>query len=280
MQEIISRADAIAQGLTNYFTGKPCKHGHVARRTSSNGSCLECQSEKAAAYRLKNPERVLAAGEKYRAGNLDRIAARKKRYEENNKEKISAQRSRHGKENREKISAREKLYREKNRGAVRARDARRYLVSRESVLANNARYVARNKEKISSYKAAWKKDNMPRILASLRLRRASDPEYRSERILRGIVYRTLKAAKAKKESRTFELLGYTPDKFVYHIERQFLRGMTWDNYGEWHIDHITPISLMIAAGETDPSVVNCLSNLRPMWAIDNLKKGASQTCLL
>ena len=51
--QIISRAEAIKQGLKRYFTGKPCKHGHVAEREVFNATCVECERAAAKKYRLK-----------------------------------------------------------------------------------------------------------------------------------------------------------------------------------------------------------------------------------
>lgn len=52
----------------------------------------------------------------------------------------------------------------------------------------------------------------------------------------------------------------------------FEPGMSWDNRGEWHIDHIKPVCIFIREGETDPAVINALSNLRPLWAEENLSR--------
>ena len=71
-----------------------------------------------------------------------------------------------------------------------------------------------------------------------------------------------------------ELLGYSVEEFCQHIESQFLPGMSWEDRGAWHIDHIKPISAFLAEGITDPKIINALSNLRPLWARDNLVKGA------
>ena len=65
-------------------------------------------------------------------------------------------------------------------------------------------------------------------------------------------------------------MGYSPTDLKLHIESLFIDNMTWDNYGEWHIDHIKPISKFEKTDDT--SIVNSLENLRPLWAIDNLKK--------
>jgi hypothetical protein len=56
MPEIITRDGAKAKGLTHYFTGKPCKHGHVEERLVSTRRCLECNRRAAAAARKADPE--------------------------------------------------------------------------------------------------------------------------------------------------------------------------------------------------------------------------------
>lgn len=79
---------------------------------------------------------------------------------------------------------------------------------------------------------------------------------------RSLVYRTL-VGKIK-EGNTLELLGYTYNDLKSHIESLFTDGMSWDNYGEWHVDHIKPLSKF---DETTPiSIVNALTNLQPLWA--------------
>lgn len=74
----------------------------------------------------------------------------------------------------------------------------------------------------------------------------------------------------KSNSRT---LGYNVYKLKQRIEFNFKDGMTWDNYGEWHIDHVKPVSRFIKQGIHDPKVINSLSNLRPLWASENISKG-------
>lgn len=76
--------------------------------------------------------------------------------------------------------------------------------------------------------------------------------------------------------------GYTVWELVRHIERQFHPGMTWENYGEWHIDHVIPLSLFVFDSADHPGfkAAWALANLRPLWAEDNLKKRAKRTHLL
>lgn len=71
-----------------------------------------------------------------------------------------------------------------------------------------------------------------------------------------------------------EVLGYSVEELRLHIEGQFQPGMSWENRGEWHIDHIKSVAAFVAVGITDPKIINALSNLRPLWAWDNLSKGS------
>ena len=60
------------------------------------------------------------------------------------------------------------------------------------------------------------------------------------------------------------MLGYSAEELKIHLNMLFTTGMSWKNYGEWHIDHTKAVSLFDK--ETPPSIVNSLSNLKPMWA--------------
>ena len=74
---------------------------------------------------------------------------------------------------------------------------------------------------------------------------------------------------------TSKLLGYSSRELKAHLESLFESGMSWENYGNgpgcWNIDHIRPVSSFEPGAF--PREVNSLSNLRPMWAIDNRRKG-------
>jgi hypothetical protein len=82
--------------------------------------------------------------------------------------------------------------------------------------------------------------------------------------------------------KTFEALGYTIDELRAHLERQFVKGMGWHNMGEWHIDHIVPLSSFDIDSLESPDFRRAwgLANLRPLWATDNLQKQAKVLTLL
>jgi hypothetical protein len=85
------------------------------------------------------------------------------------------------------------------------------------------------------------------------------------------------AIKMKSGSRaSFRNLGYTAAQLRQHIERQFVDGMTWDafNQGDIHIDHIIPKAAFDLSDFEQWRKCWCMSNLRPLWAKDNVSKGA------
>ena len=73
--------------------------------------------------------------------------------------------------------------------------------------------------------------------------------------------------------KSYDIVGYGFEDIKKHITSMFTDGMSWDNYGKWHIDHIKPIKAFLDEGVTDPKIINSLENLQPLWAFDNISKG-------
>lgn len=73
----------------------------------------------------------------------------------------------------------------------------------------------------------------------------------------------------------FNKLGYSLQDLMNHLEKKFVSGMSWENYGKWHIDHIIPQSWLPYNSIEDENFSKCwsLSNLQPLWATDNISKG-------
>ena len=84
----------------------------------------------------------------------------------------------------------------------------------------------------------------------------------------------LKRKTTKKTTPTQRLLGCDWQAFRSHLESLFTPGMTWDNYGQWHVDHITPL----AAATSPDSLLPLFHylNTQPLWGPDNLRKGSAQ----
>ena len=88
--------------------------------------------------------------------------------------------------------------------------------------------------------------------------------------LRGMLRRCLNRSGLNKNAKMFEILGYDTAKLKNRIECQFKDGMSWNNYGDWHIDHKKPISKFDKT--IDAKIINSLCNLQPLWAKENLLK--------
>lgn len=121
-----------------------------------------------------------------------------------------------------------------------------------------------------------------------RIRFSSDPAFAMEMRVRTSVKQSVRlalksgAAFKPKSGRTLDRMPWTTPELVAHLERQFLPGMSWSNMGEWHIDHVQPLSSFRITGLDCPELRAAwsLSNLRPLWAKDNLRKSAKRVLLV
>ena len=82
----------------------------------------------------------------------------------------------------------------------------------------------------------------------------------------------IKLKKFTKKSKTAEIVGCSWEQLRLYIESQFIEGMSWENRDLWHIDHIIPLSSAKTVGDLEK--LCHYTNLRPLWASDNMSKGA------
>src|SRR5215472_17562231 len=113
--EIISRAAAKASGSQFFFTGRPCRRGHVAQRYVAQGLCVECSNLAAKQRRERDPEGTRLSLKEWRQRNPDRLRLHNDKWKHENSEKWRAYTKRYREENRERITARTLAWREANR---------------------------------------------------------------------------------------------------------------------------------------------------------------------
>jgi hypothetical protein len=103
-------------------------------------------------------------------------------------------------------------------------------------------------------------------------KRSSCPKEKIINAMRSRLGEYLKQRGYKKDRKTFNVIGCTPNELRSHIESQFVEGMSWENYNHttWHIDHIIPISS--ASNQEDIYKLSHYTNLRPLWAKENYEK--------
>jgi hypothetical protein len=122
----------------------------------------------------------------------------------------------------------------------------------------------------------WAKNNEKRNAArrkNLQRRRDEDSQYRMKMALHVRLYDAVKRNKGVKSAKTLELLGCTVEQLQTFLEAEFTDGMTWENYGEWHIDHIRPCASFNLADPEEQKKCFHWTNLQPLWALDNIRKG-------
>ena len=201
--------------------------------------------------------RCLEAGD----GNVTRKAKKKqiaRRYYLKNKEKINKKQINYYYKNTEKIREKTIKYNKINKKKINERKRKYYQQNREKKLLQCKIYRDNNKEKVKAHDIWRSKNNINRKLA-LRLRR-----------------RTLAALKNNiKSKNTMSLLGIENIEFLWkHLELTFKSGMTRENHGLWHIDHIRPCSSFDLTKPEEQAKCFHYSNLQALWAHENLSKGA------
>lgn len=98
----------------------------------------------------------------------------------------------------------------------------------------------------------------------------TDPMFAVKKNIRGRLQKCLKKKYWLKRSKFAEYIGCTQNELKVHLESKFTEGMSWNNYGKWHIDHI---QCMDSAKTEEEMLKLChYTNLQPLWALDNIKK--------
>jgi hypothetical protein len=127
-------------------------------------------------------------------------------------------------------------------------------------------------KKTDEYRIEQDKRNNERRKERFKFRFNNDPLFALKKRLRNLVRNSFrKKGYHKIESKTKDIIGIGFNEFKLYMESKFVDGMNWENRSEWHIDHIVPLST--AKSEQELIALSHYTNLQPLWAMDNLKKG-------
>lgn len=236
----------------------------VKKSSSKDGRahwCRICRKKKKREEYERNRDRYLARAAEYRRQNPERVSEAKRQCYQAKREQYLANSRRRYNEKRDEILAYHKEYRAKNRERLKQRHRDYNRRNRLDKLRKQARYYRENREARLKYHAEYGKR-----------RRKSDPLYALSYVVRRRITLALSNHGYKKSSRTHEMLGCDYASLMEHLESQFTDGMTWENRGEWHIDHIIPLAS--ASTEEELLALCHYTNLQPLWAFENLSKGA------
>jgi len=151
-----------------------------------------------------------------------------------------------------------------------------YINNKEKYKTKNKNYYKENKESIRVTQQKWKNENIQKLKLYHRNyeknREKIDEGFKLRKRISSRIKLSLKRAGIKKSLKTDSLLGCSPDECRKWLENKFTAGMSWDNYGEWHIDHIIPCISFDLTNKEQQKMCFHYTNLQPLWAIDNITK--------
>jgi hypothetical protein len=149
---------------------------------------------------------------------------------------------------------------------------------KERLKKNHKKWSENNREYLTEYHKKWRTENVDKWRKTKRdyekNRKDSDPLYKLVTNFRTAIYQVLKENNVEKNKSYFDVLQYSPEELINHLEKQFKDDMTWDNYGIWHVDHKLPITSFDIQEMGDEEFMKCwsLDNLQPMWGEENIRK--------
>jgi len=155
---------------------------------------------------------------------------------------------------------------------------RYYKKNREKILEYFSDWQKENREHLNTYHQKWREKNIDKHREYKRKyekhRKDTDPIYKLISNFRTAIYTVLKESNVDKYGHYFDVLQYTPEELITHLELQFKDDMSWDNYGVWHVDHKSPITSFDIREMGDEEFMKCwsLDNLQPMWGEENIRK--------
>jgi len=221
--------------------------------------CKSCRTELTKKYREKNKERVKERRKKDYQQNKERYKEVATKWRQQNKERKKELGKKYYQQNKERLKERARKWSEQNKEHVRKRNKKNYQKNKERYKERYKEYYAQNKERIKKYIKEYERE-----------RRKTDPLFKMKCNLRGRTWSAFKSKGYYKNTKTQEILGVNWEVCKAHVERQFTKGMNWDNHGDWHIDHIIPLS----SAKTEEELIKLChySNLQPLWAKGNISK--------
>ena len=214
--------------------------------TKLTPSCKSCIGVWGKEYYKKNKIKRLQYNKEYFEKNKTRLLEYHKKYNKKNKVKKAEEHKKWREDNKEQIKIKQKVYCKNNKEKIAKRRKKYYKNNKEKIIEKGRIYQRRRSKTDTLYKL------------TRNLRRRTSLAFKHKTWYKGVS--------------TEQLLGVSFEIAKKHLEKQFTKGMSWDNYGEWHIDHIIPLAS--APNEIELRKLCHYTNLQPLWAFDNISKGA------
>lgn len=187
---------------------------------------------------------------KYRETNKENLKEKSKKYKEEHKEFVmSLSHDWYAKNGRsEEYRAKRKIYKEKY-----------WIENKEKIKEKNKKYAEEHKKERNVYLKKYRKE-----------REEKDTAYKIMNRLR----HRIRESVVNKWDTTKNLVGCSAEELLKYLESKFQEGMSFNNYGKWHIDHIRPCASFNLVNEEEQKICFHYTNLQPLWAKDNMRKGS------
>ena len=221
--------------------------------------CLKCGEEKPASaeYFYADASRSKSFG--FHSWCKDCLKLYNKKYRQENKKKRAEYMKKYRQKKKKEIAGYAKKFYEKNKEKIATLNKRNRKIKREY----DKLYRERNKNTIRKKERIRHRKNW------------CNPIHRLLNNMRGGLYHCL--CGITKTSSSLDYVGLTADELMEHLEAKFTEGMTRENYGKWHVDHIRPLASFDFTGpDKEKQLYKAwnYTNLQPLWASENQSKGA------
>jgi hypothetical protein len=147
-----------------------------------------------------------------------------------------------------------------------------YHINKKKIKEYNKKYHNKNKKEILKRNKNWRENNKDKIKQNSNKRYKNDIQHRLKIVLRSRILSALKNKNITKNKKTSELIGCDIPSFKKYLEQLFKIGMSWENFGEWEIDHKIPCCLFDLTDVEHQKVCFNFRNLQPLWWEENAKK--------
>ena len=227
-------------------------------------------------YREKNKEKITKQQKEYIEKNEKKMKEYYKQYVVDNRDKINKYSKKHYNDNKDRYRKNHKKYYEENKENITERHIEWQENNKNKMRGYYKKYDDNNKDKRKAYRDSPEAKKLARISGKKHDdKRRKDPIFRFNQNISRSINLSLKKHNLSKGGRHWEdLVGYTSQELRGHLESLFQLGMTWENKGDWHIDHRIPKSFFQIKEVGDVEFRMCwrLENLQPLWAFDNISK--------
>jgi tRNA nucleotidyltransferase/poly(A) polymerase len=163
----------------------------------------------------------------------------------------------------------QKEYREKNKEKIK----KWYQENKEHLIKYSKKRYEENKEYAKKYSKKYREENKKYYSEYTKQRRNTEPLFKFSCNVRTLIGNSFKRGTNQftKKAKSEKILCCTIEEFTLFIKSKFIEGMTLENYGQWHLDHIIPLDS--AKSEEEIIKLNHYTNFQPLWAEENIRKG-------